>query len=261
MKTENIHSFLESLTDYSSPRSAEYFSYAKEGYGKRFRIIRNIISTYSEIAGKKILDIGCGTGGIVAGFAEEKNTDVWGVDSNAHYIAALRNFFDQEGVPAHFMQGDAQKLPFSDSTFDIVVCNDVMEHVPSPDLLFSEIHRILKQKGVVFFSTHNRYSPRWFFSDPHFGLFGLTFFHRMIGKFYVTKIRKMTKNYDIWYFLSYAFFHRTGKKLNMHEEFLSKTYYMQSKKKWVRKLFSCMSHRNFFLRMFVPMLVFIFHKK
>jgi SAM-dependent methyltransferase len=51
---------------------------------------------------------------------------------------------------------DAQRLGFKDHSFQVVTCFEVIEHIPKPDLLLSEIRRILKPDGVLFLTSPNR---------------------------------------------------------------------------------------------------------
>lgn len=103
------------------------------------------------LAGKTILDIGCGAGGItlhlvhrhhaahVTGFDVE-----WPVIGRARQRAAAHGLGDR----ARFVQAPPGLLPFADGAFDIVFSKDALLHVPDKDALFAEIFRVLKPGGV-----------------------------------------------------------------------------------------------------------------
>ncbi len=57
------------------------------------------------------------------------------------------------------LQGDALKLPFKNSRFDVVFCGQIFEHVPNPLELLDEAHRVLKEDGVLILSTVNTMTP------------------------------------------------------------------------------------------------------
>jgi len=57
------------------------------------------------------------------------------------------------------LQGDALKLPFKDSKFDVVFCGQIFEHVPNPLELLDEAHRVLKEDGALILSTVNTMTP------------------------------------------------------------------------------------------------------
>lgn len=57
-----------------------------------------------------------------------------------------------------------KKLPFEDNSFDIIIFSDVLEHIPNPSYVLSEIRRILKPKGVVLMNVPFLY---WIHEAPH----------------------------------------------------------------------------------------------
>ena len=54
---------------------------------------------------------------------------------------------------SHFIQADAMELPFTDGVFDVVVATAVIEHVPEPEKMVTECHRVLRQEGICIFTT------------------------------------------------------------------------------------------------------------
>jgi SAM-dependent methyltransferase len=54
---------------------------------------------------------------------------------------------------------DATAMPFPDDTFDLVVCNHVIEHVPAWETLAQELHRVVRPGGLVYVATPNIYRP------------------------------------------------------------------------------------------------------
>lgn len=53
---------------------------------------------------------------------------------------------------------NSQTFPFEDSSFDFVICKDVFEHLLNPELVISEIHRVLKPKGLFLFHVPNHFT-------------------------------------------------------------------------------------------------------
>ncbi len=95
-----------------------------------------------------LLDIGTGNGAI-AGYLSE-SYDVTSLD-----ITDQRTV--HEGY--RFIQIESERLPFSNNSFDLVVSNHVIEHVPDAGLHLSEIFRVLKPGGLVYLATPNRLWP------------------------------------------------------------------------------------------------------
>lgn len=106
------------------------------------------------------LDVGCSSGLISYALAPFFKAMVGlEYDETAVYAA------DQDTRKhVQFILGDAMYLPFRDASFDVIICAQVYEHVPDDKRLFEEIYRVLKKKGVVFFS-----GPNWLFPiEPHY---------------------------------------------------------------------------------------------
>lgn len=105
----------------------------------------------------KILDIGCGDGSYMESLlAELKQRDkrfnlrVYGLDISHAAIAEFNSKNGYRGVI-----GTAENLPFSEDTFDLILLNDVIEHVVDTDLVMSEIRRVIKNNALCLLSTPN----------------------------------------------------------------------------------------------------------
>lgn len=102
----------------------------------------------------RLLDIGCGQGHFTNVFKSEfPDMDVYALD---HSISAIR-YANKNFKDINFSVADAFQPPFADDSFDIVVCNNLWEHVPDPVKLAIAIYRILKTDGVLIVSTPSRY--------------------------------------------------------------------------------------------------------
>ncbi|NVM22029.1 MAG: class I SAM-dependent methyltransferase [Desulfobacterales bacterium] len=100
------------------------------------------------ISGKRILDVGCGTG-FISRSLTGKN-EVHGVDISAEYLSRAASY----GIKTE--QWDIQKgLPFDSSSFDVVLLAEVLEHVFDTDALLSEVRRVLKEDGVLVLTVPN----------------------------------------------------------------------------------------------------------
>ncbi len=94
------------------------------------------------LAGKQVLDVGCGRG-YAGAVVRELGGQYTGLDfvlSRAGFPLAL---------------GDAARLPFRDAVFDAVFCIDASEHFPEPLQAAREVHRVLRPGGVLFLSAPN----------------------------------------------------------------------------------------------------------
>lgn len=109
--------------------------------------------------GDKILDIGCGEGKIWELFP---NMDVYGIDMSQGNLKKARKFLKPT-------LGSAEKLPFKDKTFDLVVASEILEHLISPDKTFKEINRVLKPRGNAIITFPNTSSLQFRFGIFLFG--------------------------------------------------------------------------------------------
>jgi SAM-dependent methyltransferase len=129
---------------------------------KKAEKIRAILEAERELGGCDLLEVGVGSGAIAAGLADtvKPSGGVWGVDVRDSRVVT-------EGF--RFVLVQDTSLPFADRFFDVVVSNHVLEHVgPRPEQLahFREIARVLKDDGVAYLATPNR----WALLEPHFHL-------------------------------------------------------------------------------------------
>jgi 2-polyprenyl-3-methyl-5-hydroxy-6-metoxy-1,4-benzoquinol methylase len=105
------------------------------------------------------LDIGCGSGGIAAAIAPSVQS-ITGVDPESW----LRwDEFQKTHTNLTFINQSIESLSMNDNSMDIIVCNQVYEHVPDPQYLIEEIYRILKPGGFCYFAGPNLLFP----IEPH----------------------------------------------------------------------------------------------
>ncbi len=102
------------------------------------------------IKGKKILDLGCGTG-IYAKILYRKGAIVQGVDISEKEIEIAI----KENPKIEFKLGNSEKLPYSNREFDIVLAALVLEHLKNWSKTLKEVRRVLKKNGLFIFSMGN----------------------------------------------------------------------------------------------------------
>ena len=129
------------------------FSEQWKGYGSdpdlkliqlRYQKIRNVIE--AEGCGKKILDIGCADGALIAPLVPHH--EVWGIEISDY----LCNEAKKQGLKV--IQADIEEgIPVNSNTFDIVIAAEIIEHIVDTDFFLAECNRILKKK----WETHPLY--------------------------------------------------------------------------------------------------------
>lgn len=98
--------------------------------------------------GMKVLDVACGTGNSAIP-AARRGADVTGVDIATNLLEQARERARGAGVAARFEEGDAERLPFPDASFDLVVSIFGAMFAPRPDLVAAELKRVCKSGGKI----------------------------------------------------------------------------------------------------------------
>lgn len=119
------------------------------------------INDYAQIAGKRIIDVGCG-GGILAESMAQLGANVTGIDMGDAPLSIAKLHLLETGVEVDYRQIRAEDMAQQQAgTFDVVTCMEMLEHVPEPESIINACFELAKPGGWVFFSTINR-NPKAF---------------------------------------------------------------------------------------------------
>ncbi len=122
----------------------------------RFEFFRQALGGHEKLANLKTLDVGCG-GGLLAEQFALAGAQVTGIDLSASTLEVARQHALQHGLEIDYRQASAERLPFPDNAFDLVVCCDFLEHVSDRlELFLTEMARVLRPGGVFLYDTVNR---------------------------------------------------------------------------------------------------------
>jgi SAM-dependent methyltransferase len=182
----------------------------------RGKFVRSVINQEIKAINLNVLDLGSGEGGTSKVISE--NNFVVSLDLNLirlqrqkmHVIPKKGFSLTEESVVniiedfssrkrsgsfemtnPELVNGSALQIPFANHSFDLIIIQDVIEHLTSIKDFYSEVKRILRNDGKIYLSTPNKYSLFNFFSDPHFGLPVLSLLKReSIKKYFLKYFRK-----------------------------------------------------------------------
>ena len=116
----------------------------------------NYIDRHASLAGKKVLDVGCG-GGILSEAMAQRGADVTGIDMGEAPLNIAKLYALESGVSVKYQQIPVEQLAEEmPASFDIVTCLEMLEHVPDPASIIQACYKLVKPGGMVFFSTINR---------------------------------------------------------------------------------------------------------
>ncbi len=145
------------------------------------------LSLLPKLKGKKVLDIGCGSG-IYATKLKQKGARVCGVDISPRMISIAK----QEVSGVDFKVGSVYKLPYLNKSFDIAVAPLVIDYVTDIDRALYEVNRVLRDNGSLIFSLPNPVTQST--ERLHKGRVAET--SRVFHDYFKEGMRKQLWNYD-----------------------------------------------------------------
>jgi|DewCreStandDraft_5_1066085.scaffolds.fasta_scaffold29717_1 ubiquinone/menaquinone biosynthesis C-methylase UbiE len=126
---------------------------------------KRVLSLLEKGHNAKVLDIGCGDGGFTVEIGSVIGTEeLYGLDIDANRVKKAR----ERGIKAIVHDANT-RLPYEDDCFDVVVTNQLLEHLNDTDGFFREVRRVLKPGGYAVISTVNLSS----FHNLFFMVFGM----------------------------------------------------------------------------------------
>jgi SAM-dependent methyltransferase len=134
----------------------------RRGQDRRLALIQQFV----ELRAKRVLDVGCGLGMYVSRFRQFSD-DVYGVDVDPDKIARASEWLPNLRV------AQAEELPFDSGSFDVILLNEVIEHVDDDRRTIREAYRVLAPGGHVIIYAPNRLYPfethGFFFAGKYYG--------------------------------------------------------------------------------------------
>ena len=152
-----------------------YFKFALSA-NDRGRAVARLLASHVEIAGKRHLDVGCAYGGFLVAFSE-RGADSCGFDIDPILLELGQSNYRDAGGRFTTYRKDVtrlQDIAGFEKRFDIVTCNDVIEHVDDPASALQNISLMLSLGGIAYLEIPNRDAASFVLQDGHYQLFGIT---------------------------------------------------------------------------------------
>ena len=150
MQSKDIKNFYSDYADeIIDKRLRSPYPLRQYAHYKQYESILNFVSP-----GMKVLDAGCGEG-VLSVMMAQKGAIVMGCDLSKPNVdkSKLYAIENNVGNSTEFLVGDAEKLPFPDDAFDLVVSSHVLEHLPDFDQGLREIMRVTKKHAIIAIPT------------------------------------------------------------------------------------------------------------
>lgn len=121
----------------------------------------NYIDQRAPLAGRKVLDVGCG-GGILSEAMAHRGAEVSGIDLAPAVLEAAKLHSQDAGLTIDYQLCEVEQLAAQQpASFDVVCCLEMLEHVPDPAAVVKACAQLCKPGGELFFSTINRTAKAW----------------------------------------------------------------------------------------------------
>ncbi len=197
MENTSIEKWDNAAKIYASSQENSEFALANK---------RVVTERFTNLHGKTVLDLGCGYGWYTD-FLSSVGANVIGCDGSKEMLELAKEKYPSCTFECFDIE---KKLPYESNCFDLVFCNQVIMDIKDFEELFEEVFRILKTKGVFYFSIVHPafYDSRWEQDEDGFGYAKVmtkylseysfdnefwgktTHYHRTISKYINTAIQK-----------------------------------------------------------------------
>jgi SAM-dependent methyltransferase len=166
----------------------ERWQKARDLSDDRAKFVDCVLSSELDANGLKILDVGAGEGSTSKILS--KNNFVVSLEPKRERIKKIEKTNSLKPIIA-----EGLRLPFQSSSFDLIILQDVIEHLNINKEFVDDLDHLLKKNGIIYLSTPNRLSIINIISDPHWGLPFLSLFNKsQINNYFLKNFRKSDYN-------------------------------------------------------------------
>lgn len=130
---------------------------AQSGYVNYIPELLSAICSIMDLSGRRILEVGGGTGGNASWLAQ-KGADVHLLDFSKSALQISRRVSSQSAVEMKLVCADAYCIPYPDNHFDLIFHQGFLEHFPYPRPLVLEQRRVLREGGYILIDVPQRYN-------------------------------------------------------------------------------------------------------
>ncbi len=130
--------------DKNADRYDRFMRKDRAAYDEMYALIRPVVKA------KTVLELATGTG-LIAKHIVNAAAHIESTDASAEMIAEAKQ--DNRSAKLHFSVQDMFCLPYAEESFDVVIVSNALHIVPQPEKALAEIHRVLKEDGVLIAPT------------------------------------------------------------------------------------------------------------
>jgi 2-polyprenyl-3-methyl-5-hydroxy-6-metoxy-1,4-benzoquinol methylase len=213
--------------EYAAGHNAEVWrDYAWKEIQRGREIVR-MLRQVAGLRGKRVLDVGSGYGGMLIAMAEQ-GAEVTGIEIDAERARMGKARLDELKMEVAYIEGDICDEATANELgeFDVVVCQDVLEHVMEPGRVIASLCRMMKRGGVIYVQIPNKYGIDQLMKDHHYALTGITALSRAQAvEYWQLATGEAAEHYGVGYERGEKFydaaFSRRGVRLNPVDRYTS----------------------------------------
>jgi SAM-dependent methyltransferase len=190
---------LEQMRELEGPNVDVWRRYVLSTNERGAQVVATLRALTPSLRGLRLLDIGSGFGGVCIAAARAGAAAV-GIEVNdAVRRHAERNLTESPDLPVRFTGADAMNWEhLSDlGRFDVVTCDNVIEHVASPPVLLAHARRLLAEDGLLYLTVPNAFSFGQITKECHWGQFGLSLLDAIDGDGWVRDLPPHDRPYSV----------------------------------------------------------------
>ncbi|HET7106220.1 MAG TPA: methyltransferase domain-containing protein [Candidatus Acidoferrum sp.] len=192
---------------------------------QRGREIVRVIDERLPIAGKDVLDVGCGYGGLLIVMKEAGARSLTGIEVYPPRLEWGAKRLKSLGYEGKLMELDVcrPEVPTTLGTFDIILAQDVIEHVPDPRTTIDHLCQMLRPDGAIYVQVGNKFSPDQLVADHHYRLPGITMLSRAQAIEYFCKRNKLPESdYAVGYWREEKYYRNVFRQRGINLERVDK---------------------------------------
>jgi ubiquinone/menaquinone biosynthesis C-methylase UbiE/uncharacterized protein YbaR (Trm112 family) len=145
------------------------------------RDVEQLSAQHRPINFNSVLEVGCGSGAFLVA-ASARFKQVAGIDYALRWLILTKKRLEEKRMDVPLACCYAEYLPFDENSFDLVVAEDVIEHLRQQGAFLEECQRVINGKGLLFLKAPNRFSIA---PEPHVRVWGVGFLPRKWMSSYV----------------------------------------------------------------------------
>lgn len=145
--------------DRNAGRYDRFMRKDRAAYEKMYGLIRPVVK------GKTVLELAAGTG-LIAKNIVNAAAHIEAADASVEMIAEAKR--NNQSAKLHFSVQDMFRLPYADESFEVVIVSNALHIVPQPEKALAEIHRVLRDDGVLIAPTFTHAENSFFGNSKAF---------------------------------------------------------------------------------------------